>query len=94
MPDLAGNYSGFFSGRAGPRSYVLDDPVIGLAKRAFFGVAGPESGDLDCRTPSDGRPAACHALSIRRGWDGAGGFGQPNRNAPAPGRRGLPNKAG
>ena len=34
----------------------MDDPVIGLAKRAFFGVVGPGSGNLDCRTPSDGRP--------------------------------------
>ena len=56
MPGLAGNYSRFFPGGEIQRSYVLDDPVIGLAKRAFFGVVGPGSGNPGCRTPSDGRP--------------------------------------
>ena len=73
MPGLAGNYSGFFPGGEIQRSYVLDDPVIGLAKRAFFGVVEPGSGN---QTPSDGRlrrlPCVRHpAWRAPRGASGA-----------------------
>ena len=75
MPGLAGNYSRFFRAGEAPRSYILDDPVIGLAKRAFFGAVGPGSGDLDCRTPPSGRPRRPPCVRYPLWQDPARGIG-------------------